>query len=104
MEKAHSTQPDNIPTLTEVVKTANGGEKEDVAQKKPVMPQSAKHVIETSSGGVDINRNELEKLIYKKLHQQLPQICRSLAEDIIGSLSSGTDAGSGKNGKPIKKR
>jgi hypothetical protein len=94
VSKSLAPEQENIPILTDVVTDqASRGKKKSVHTDKKTQKKSAR--TSNTSGKIgNIDRKQLEKLIYKKLHQSLPQVCQQLADEIIAELDSKTESGS----------
>lgn len=97
--KLSSKNRDNIPTLTEIVaeeanQAAQDGDsaKEDTVVKNGVANGSLPPKFERL----------LEKIIYKKLHQQLVDTSQSLAADIMAELKKYLQPAGKTQNKPDK--
>lgn len=100
--KISSKKPDNIPTLTETVTEKTGS-----------LPQS-KQTGQDSPDSNPLKNNGansplppkferlLEKIIYKKLHQQLADTSQSLATEIMAELEKYLQAADNIQNKPDK--
>lgn len=81
--KLSTKDQDNIPTLTEIVTEGTGG---------PSRPKQSDQSNSAARNNADNNplppkfERVLEKLIYKKLHQQLVATSQSLAAEIMTEL------------------
>jgi hypothetical protein len=96
-------EQDNIPTLTDVVKSSSSRAEKtaDAYKNNPRNPESGSG----PTGEItSIDRQQLEKLIYKKLHQNLPELCRQLADSIIAEFSPDLKTDTNKTGKPGLRR
>lgn len=96
-------EQDNIPTLTDVIKSSSSR-----AEKPADAYKNNRRNPEPDSGSTgeitNIDRQQLEKLIYKKLHQNLPELCRQLADSIITELNPDLKTDTNKTGKPGLRR
>ena len=104
MSRLISTEQSNIPVLTEVIKSSTGSiEKNTVETDKKVSPEPEPDSGVSSETGV-IDRAQLEKLIYKTLHQNLSQLCQQLADDIIARLDNESKVDTEKSSKTRSRR
>lgn len=91
--KLSSKNQDNIPTLTEIV----GGEANQAIQDANTVKNSM------ANGSLPPKFERLlEKIIYKKLHQQLVGTSQSLAADIMAELEKHLQSPGKTQNKPDK--
>ena len=99
--KPEPSEPDSIPVLTDVIKTGINRTAVKPVDRDPQEPALFPASEDTFT---KIDRNELEQLIYKTLHQNLPQLCQQLADSIIAGLNPDTKAEPPKAGKSRPRR
>ena len=95
--KPYSAEPDNVPVLTDIIKTGKGRTASKPPAKTVQQPNLFPEPASTAGGKID--RNQLEKLIYKTLHQNLSVLCQQLADSILTELNPDSKAEPSKTGK-----
>lgn len=103
MSKLPLSETDNIPTLTDVVSSGSSRVKNSSSAVISSPPKSVSNSAQATAV-MPIDRKQLEKLIYKKLHQNLPDLCQQIADKIIAEFNPDPDSDADKSGKPHKHR
>lgn len=91
--KLSSKNQDNIPTLTEIV--------DEEAKQAPRDSDTVKNSLANGALPPKFERL-LEKIIYKKLHQQLVGTSQSLAADVMAELEKYLQPSGKTQNKPDK--
>jgi hypothetical protein len=101
VSKLPLSETDNIPTLTDIVSSGSSPVKKSPSAVISSPPKSVSNPAQATAV-MQIDRKQLEKLIYKKLHQNLPDLCQQIADKIIAEFSPGPESDAGESGKPRK--